>query len=138
MLLSNRSLKKLRRISYTVLSEKDAILYSVNIQEGGYLRSRCGLGMSKFSRGDAIYIVRDSRPKSSGEEYSSESQIEDEISIKFRIFDARRGGIFRRGKGQIGLSTRGRSHPQTNRFVQLQIRDPRNIGILTAAYAIPC
>lgn len=28
--------------------------------------------------------------KSSGEEYSSESQIEDEISIKFRIFDARR------------------------------------------------
>lgn len=110
MLLSNRSSKKLRRISYTVLSEKDAILYSVNIQEGRYLRSRCGLGMSKFSRGDAIYIVRDSRPKSSGEEYSSESQIEDEISIKFRIFDARRvRGFFVGGKGRL-VSLRGDDH----------------------------
>lgn len=46
---------------------------------------------------DAIYIVRDFRPKWPREEYSSESQIEDEISIKFRIFDARRArGSFAR------------------------------------------
>lgn len=57
-----------------------------------------------------MYIVRDSRPRSPGEEYSSESQIEDEISIKFRIFDARRvRRIFRGGKGRL-VSLRGDDH----------------------------
>lgn len=56
MLLSNQSSKKLRRVSY-IFFGKNTILYSVNIQKGGYIFDLGGLEMSKSSLEDAIYIV---------------------------------------------------------------------------------